>query len=759
MNRLIAFCLGLLAHGLGAQWGPWMEDWAAGLSAWQGDTFAFESGAGLRLAAPAAGTYALRRHGLGTKPASASGRVQLNFNPSSVNFAFWEVRDTVTSGGYRLEFGRSGDQLRLTRRSDGLLLAASPSGLLDRPTSVVDWSWTWDSEAGHRLAWVLRDTLGTQLDSGSVWGNADSSAQAMGEVRFGATVTATRTRSVRWGPLSFAAAALPVRKPLAAARPGDVAVTEILVDPDPLVSWQSAPGDFVELLVTADSACRAVGWTFTHGNGRWQLLDRVLQPGEVLILADSRQNWPDSLRIWDAPLALTASAAFWTLATADSQLVAWGRTQPDMHQPADKALGGWSLEAQPEFGSMPRAWQSSRNALGSSPGRIEFAPVGPRQGGILGLLADSVLHVDWRHPLPLGTPAHYPFDSSALARFSGGIWVATRPQAERTDLRWIGHTGSARWPGRPGDGFELPLIPDWVHADGTPGDCTLITAGWPAVPDSGDLRITEILFNPLPGEGRFAELQNASGRVLDLSSLFWTSGDWGDSTTTGVWRRAAVAGRFLLPGQVMFGAADPLAVLRRYPAGDSAAGPRGAPRPGAWARPAVPGGPGASSHALPLTDDGGTLELRRSDGLRIDWARVSPHQFPQKSAMPRAKAKECRLNAAARTPTTGPTPEWIPPPRAAGPIPPCSPSRANSTSSSASGRPNLFGTSTPAVPGCSKPAGPTPTAAGPLPGRRPNLLRPSTNSKPPTRRPIAKVGFGNSALPLLKAARSGGAIW
>jgi len=163
-----------------------------------------------------------------------------------------------------------------------------------------------------------------------------------------------------------------------------------------------------------------------------------------------------------------------------------------------------------------------------------------------------------------------------------------------------------------------------VHADGTPGDCTLIAAGWPAVPDSGELQITEILFNPLPGEGRFAELRNLSGRVLDLSQLFWASGD------SLAWRRAAVAGRFLLPGQVMFGAADPLAVARRYPAGDSAAGPRGAPRPGAWARPAVPGGPGASSHALPLTDDGGTLELRRSDGLQIDWARVSPHQFPQK---------------------------------------------------------------------------------------------------------------------------------
>ena len=64
----------------------------------------------------------------------------------------------------------------------------------------------------------------------------------------------------------------------------------------------------MELLVTADSACRAVGWTLTHGNGRWKLSDRVLQPGEVLILADSRLSWPDSLLIWEVPLALTASA-------------------------------------------------------------------------------------------------------------------------------------------------------------------------------------------------------------------------------------------------------------------------------------------------------------------------------------------------------------------------------------------------------------------------------------------------------------------
>ncbi len=625
MNRLIALCLGLLAQDLWAQWGPWTEDWSAGVSAWHGDTFAFDGGAELRLAAPAAGTYALWRTGLGARPAQASGRMRLDFNPSSSNFAFWEVRDTVTSGGYRLEFGRSSDQLRLTRRSDGFLLAASPSGLLDRPASVADWVWTWDSAAGHRLAWVILDTLGMLLDSGSAWGNADSSADALSEVRFGATVTATRTRSVRWGPLSFAAAAPQMRQSLAAARPGDVAVTEILVDPDPRVSWQSAPGDFVELLVTADSACRAVGWIFTHGSGRWTLPDRALQPGEVLLLADSRLDWPDSLQIWNAPLALTASAAFWSLATADSQLVAWGRTQPDMHQPAEKALGGWSLESNPQLAALPRAWQSSTNALGSSPGRTEWGPVGPRQGGILGLLADSALHVDWRHPLPLGTSAFYPFDSLALADWSGGQWVASRPHSERTDLYW--DSGLGRWPGVPGQGFELPLIPGWVHADGTPGDCTLVAAGWPVSPDSGEVQITEVLFNPLPGEGRFVELRNVSGRVLDVSGLFWASGD---SLAQGSWRRAAVAGRFLLPGQVVFGAADPLAVARRYPAGDSAAGPRGAPRPGAWARPAVPAGPGASSHALPLTDDGGTLELRRSDGLRIDWARVSPHQFPQK---------------------------------------------------------------------------------------------------------------------------------
>lgn len=621
MKRLIALSLGLLAQGVGAQWGPWIEHWSNGLALWRGDTSAFICGAELRLAAPAAGTYALWRRGLGARPAQAAGRVRLDFNPSSVNFAFWDALDSTAASGYRLEFGRTNDQLRLLRRTDGLLLAASPAGLLNRASSVIDWSWSWDSTAGHRLAWVLRDTLGGAIDSGSAWGNADSSATSLGQVRFGATVTATRTRSLRWGPTSFAAAALQVRQPIAEARLGDVAVTELLVDPDLRVSWRSAPGDFVELLVTADSARRAVGWTFSHGSGRWTLPDRVLQPGEVLLLADARAGWPDSLMVWNAPLALSASAAFWSLADAGGRLLAWGRTQPDMHQPADKALGGWSLECDPPLAALPRAWQSSRNALGSSPGRIEFSPVGPRQGGILGLLADSALHVDWRHPLPVETPAHYPFDSAALSRFSGGTWIATRPHAERTDLRWLGHSPEDRWPGSPGEELLLPLLPGWVHADGTPGDCTRVVAGWPVDPEPGDLQISEVLFNPLPGEGRFVEFRSTSSRVLDLSQLFWAS----DSVT---WRRAAVAGRFLLPGHAVFGAADPLAVLRRYPAGDSAAGPRGAPRPGAWARPAVPGGPGATSHNLPLTDDGGILDLRRSDGVRIDWAQISPQQFP-----------------------------------------------------------------------------------------------------------------------------------
>lgn len=625
MKRILVWGAALANYGLQAQWGPWTEDWSGGLSAWLGDTAAFQSGTGLRLNAPGAGTYALWRDGLGARPAAASGRVRLDFNPSSVNFAAVEFTDTTlgSKAGYRLEFGRTTDQLRLVRVSDGFLLAASPAGLLDRPASVLDWSWVWDSTAGHRLDWVLRDTLGFAVDSGAAWGNADSSVLRLGRVRLAATVTATRARSIRWGSLSFGASEFRAVVPVRLARRGDVVVTEILVDPDPPVSWRSAPGDFLELRVTADSACRASGWALEHGSGLWTLPDRVLQPGEVVVVADARLAWPDSLAVWNAPLALTASPAFWALRDRAGGLLAWGRIQPDMHQPLEKSEGGWSLEADPVLAAMPRAWQSSNSALGSSPGWLEFAPVGPRHGGILGLRADSGLVVDWRHPLPLGVSPWYPFDSAALPGRPGGRWSVVQRHSESTQLRWTDGEGSLGWPCAPGDVLEFPLVSDWVHADATPGDCTLVLAGWPVAPDSGELQIAEVLFNPLPDEGRFVELRNLGGRVLDLSGLFWAT------TDSGVWRRAAVAGSFLLPGGVVFVAADPAAVLKRYPGGDSAAGPRGAPRPGAWDRPAVPGGPGATSHSLPILDEGGRLELRRADGALIDVAQVGPGYFPQ----------------------------------------------------------------------------------------------------------------------------------
>jgi hypothetical protein len=164
----------------------------------------------------------------------------------------------------------------------------------------------------------------------------------------------------------------------------------------------------------------------------------------------------------------------------------------------------------------------------------------------------------------------------------------------------------------------------------------MVYAGWAVPPVSGELQISELLLNPLPGEGRFAELRSLSDGVLDLSGLFWSNpyGFSEDSASTpspsGSWRRASVAGRFLLPGQVIFMAANPAALLDVYSAGDSMAGPLGAPRPGAWARPALPGGPGATNQSIPLTDEGGILELRRSDGLLIDRAEVSPDQFPER---------------------------------------------------------------------------------------------------------------------------------
>ncbi|MFZ9155326.1 MAG: hypothetical protein ACO22A_03150, partial [Schleiferiaceae bacterium] len=92
MKRILVWGAALANYGVLAQWGPWTEDWSGGLPAWLGDTAAFSSGDGLSLNAPGAGTYALWRDGLGARPAAASGRVRLDFNPSSVNFAFVELR-------------------------------------------------------------------------------------------------------------------------------------------------------------------------------------------------------------------------------------------------------------------------------------------------------------------------------------------------------------------------------------------------------------------------------------------------------------------------------------------------------------------------------------------------------------------------------------------------------------------------------------------------------------------------------------------
>ncbi|MEY3102831.1 MAG: hypothetical protein RL558_1108, partial [Bacteroidota bacterium] len=214
MKGLVAVLATLCAQGVSAQWGPWTQWWSAGLSAWQGDTAAFAVAESdwLLLDAPAAGTYALWREGLGSRPARFSASLQLNFNPSSSNYAFWEVWDSSGTAsasplvsGYRLEMGRSNDQLRLIRMPDGLVLANSPSGLLDRPASRLDWSWDWDSSGAHRLSWLLSDTLGARLDSGQVLGSADSSLALLGRLRFGATVTATRVRGLKWGSMSWQA--------------------------------------------------------------------------------------------------------------------------------------------------------------------------------------------------------------------------------------------------------------------------------------------------------------------------------------------------------------------------------------------------------------------------------------------------------------------------------------------------------------------------------------------------------------------------
>ena len=309
-------------------------------------------------------------------------------------------------------------------------------------------------------------------------------------------------------------------------------ISEVLFDPEPPVGLP--PCEYAELFNPGPDTVYLAGWQWFAGGKAKPFPAGRIAPGAYAIIC-SPASAP-LLRAYGQVIAVESFPALRNsgdrLAVVDPSGIAVHTIEysPALFNDALKANGGWSLELADLAGFCnPAAWMASVDPAGGTPGRANSQQISLPAGEPVRLLR-AAGYDDTRFVLLFSGPLDpgMPMNNYAAIIEPGGIPVNPAPPAEF---------------GFPGLFFKYPDMPDpqaiyTIHVTGTVSGCSSrpsvlrpLSFGLPAPPDSADVVITEILFDPLPGQTEFVELFNRSGRVVELRELILARADAGGVVT------------------------------------------------------------------------------------------------------------------------------------------------------------------------------------------------------------------------------------
>ncbi|HEX4850259.1 MAG TPA: lamin tail domain-containing protein, partial [Puia sp.] len=303
----------------------------------------------------------------------------------------------------------------------------------------------------------------------------------------------------------------------------DVVIDEILADPSPVVGLPNA--EFIELRNKSGSSYNLRYWKISNGITSATLKeDFILEPDSFLILcaksaADDYQRFGTTMGITGFP-SLNNDKGTISLFSAEGMTIHSVSYNPGWFQNAFKSDGGWSIEMIDPRNACGGSlnWIASRDPVGGTPGKLNSV---------------DGKNPDFRPPHLLRT---YTLDNTNLvAVFDEPLDSALASSNLLYEIEpAIGFPDSA-----------LPIPPAFVetrlhltHAMQTNiiyrlkchdlADCTgnsmgtiaETRTGMPSLPETSDLIINEILFNPPSNGYDYLEIYNKSDKIVDLNKMF-----------------------------------------------------------------------------------------------------------------------------------------------------------------------------------------------------------------------------------------------
>ncbi len=305
-----------------------------------------------------------------------------------------------------------------------------------------------------------------------------------------------------------------------------VVIDEILADPTPPIGLPNA--EFIELKNVSDFAINLKQWKVSDGSSTATIMvDYVLQPDSLVVISSMPAVNPFSsfgaaIGVSNFP-SLNNDEDLISLYSADGKLIHAVAFRSTWFNNAVKSEGGWTLEMidtrNPCAGE--RNWKASIDPKGGTPARKNSVDAkNPDQQPpalIRSYVIDSVTAVavfdESLDSSEAANPQNYQLDNLSNAIFR---CVAISPLYNEVELKFTR-------PLQPGKSYLLSVTGVKDCSSNVIGVINKKRVGLPHIPDSLDVVINEILFNPLSDGVDYVELFNRSNKILDVSNLYIAS--------------------------------------------------------------------------------------------------------------------------------------------------------------------------------------------------------------------------------------------
>ncbi|MDP4631056.1 MAG: lamin tail domain-containing protein [Flavobacteriales bacterium] len=329
---------------------------------------------------------------------------------------------------------------------------------------------------------------------------------------------------------------------------GDLILTEILADPDPVV--QGIPSEFIEIFNNSSHTLELKGLSINSSVFEGS---HLLFPNEYLVVGDLSEalsflSVSNKLLVPSFP-TLTNSGMLLKLSMNGMHLDSI-RYSIDWFNNSFKANGGWSLElVNPNLPcSNARNWKPCENEMGNTPGE---------QNSVFSNSPD----IEVPELLYITTE-----DSAAVLHFNEAITLnGDLFQEENLVGNFVVENPSSQIILNNSALLNSEIFTYALHGiSDCSGNSTSVSFEWgfPENASSGNLVINEILFNPYANGSDFVELHNTASYAVSIANLSIANGYLNTGSENEI---ATTEGRIILPHEFIVFTEDGTDLVALYP--------------------------------------------------------------------------------------------------------------------------------------------------------------------------------------------------